>query len=93
MVLGTNANNWCGQEVGIGGMIVKKSTWPRYKNIGCEIKVPINNLSSVHSFKYNIQFPNVGIADRSGSQHLMSQGKHPSIFKLRYVPNKVRIPH
>jgi len=43
MVLGTNANNWCGQEVGIGGMIVKKSTWPRYKNIGCEIKVPINN--------------------------------------------------
>ena len=25
MVLGTNANNWCGQEVDIGGMIVKNS--------------------------------------------------------------------
>jgi len=35
MVLGTNANNWCGQEVDIGGMIVKNSTWLRYNNIGC----------------------------------------------------------
>jgi len=27
MVLETNANNWCGHEVDIGGMIVKNSTW------------------------------------------------------------------
>jgi len=44
MVLGTNANNWCGHEVDIGGMIVKKSAWLRYKNIGCEIKISINNI-------------------------------------------------
>jgi len=45
MVLGTNANNWCGQEVDIGGMIVKNSTWVRYnyKKIECEIKISINN--------------------------------------------------
>jgi len=41
MVPGTNANNGCGQEVDIGGMIVKNCTWPRYKNIGWEIKVSI----------------------------------------------------
>jgi len=34
MVLGTNANNWCGQEVDIGGKIVKNSTWLRYKTLG-----------------------------------------------------------
>ena len=43
MVLGTNANNWCGKEVDIAGMIVKNSTWLRYKNIGCEMKMSINN--------------------------------------------------
>ena len=40
MGVGTNANNWWGQE---GGMIVKNSTRLRYKNIEWGIKTSINN--------------------------------------------------
>ena len=37
--------NWCEQEVGTGGVYHKGVyRWLRYKNIGWEIKVSINNL-------------------------------------------------